>query len=476
MSSSSAFKAFVAVRTHAAERGAVPASPSAAAPSVASTFASALRLKRHCTKLAAKLGPATPPEAFLFRGNAYMEMGMPYFAMADYDNASKVLNLSGQHQERCSRAIEALPSTMVGDFASTDAHLDFLVNPFLGGGVRMTRDYDVQMHAGREGYVSSTASSTSAAAEGSSPMTSKSTDSDEDVPYTLNESEARAFLASEERQAASLMRGRRVVADRDLPTGAMVMRAHSPFAQYTLSPNHCSNCARPLPPRLVPCTNEQCHEEYCDRRCRADAIAEYHGHVCRNREFQSVELELGGRLEGRLDEGEALVTVKGTSAYNDTAAILLTMKIIGACMQRGAIPSAVPELRTLGGKLEFDPKSMAGPSYDVYKKIEQAGRFSTNIPFEEFVSVLAKVRANCFTTEHSIALYVPRSMFNHSCNANVAEDADSKDLVTTRPVKAGEELCINYYPHLKDLPFDERRSELEKRSFHCLCPKCVDRN
>eukprot|EP00658_Telonema_sp_P-2_P022789 TRINITY_DN19118_c0_g1_i1.p2 TRINITY_DN19118_c0_g1~~TRINITY_DN19118_c0_g1_i1.p2 ORF type:complete len:138 (+),score=44.28 TRINITY_DN19118_c0_g1_i1:303-716(+) len=104
-----------------------------------------------------------------------------------------------------------------------------------------------------------------------------------------------------------------------------------------------------------------------------------------------------------MDEGgDEVLTVKGTSAYNDTAAVLLTMKIIGACIQKGAIPSAVPELRTLGGKIDFDPKSMATASYDVYKKIEQAGRFSTNIPFEEFISVLAKVRANCFMTEHSI--------------------------------------------------------------------------
>lgn len=69
------------------------------------------------------------------------------------------------------------------------------------------------------------------------------------------------------------------------------------------------------------------------------------------------------------------------------------------------------------------------------------------------------------------------SLFNHSCEPNVRKESHNKLSVckTTRSVRKGEQLFINYLsPAEMNLP-NERRQEILKSSwgFECSCQKCV---
>jgi len=68
------------------------------------------------------------------------------------------------------------------------------------------------------------------------------------------------------------------------------------------------------------------------------------------------------------------------------------------------------------------------------------------------------------------------SLFNHSCLPNVSIefngiDGSSVDLVATRPVSPGEELCISYIDD-EDLDVHQRQKELQEYGFRCECDRC----
>ncbi|XP_037048043.1 SET and MYND domain-containing protein DDB_G0273589-like [Bradysia coprophila] len=69
------------------------------------------------------------------------------------------------------------------------------------------------------------------------------------------------------------------------------------------------------------------------------------------------------------------------------------------------------------------------------------------------------------------------SLFNHSCVSNVNKTSHNKSFIctTTRPVKKGEQLFINYLNPAEMKLTSDRRQELLKLSwgFECMCQKCV---
>ena len=380
---------------------------------------SAHRLKLHCIRMMYTMGSAVPPETFLFRANAYMHLQMPYFAMADYNSASKILKLSGRHDVECRGAVDALPLVLSGTYPAIDTHLTMLVNPYLGPNVRV------------------------------------------DTALLLDSS-----------QKQSSTKGRGIFAARDLDAGEVVLAPHGPWLLYPLYDGGCSYCGKPLGTRVFQCKNERCHEEYCSRPCRHTAASVYHQKVCENQMFQSVELDLYAQYKA---------LTGSRSSQNGVAAQLLATRIIAAALQQQLIPSAMPEVRSLVGRISFSPKEVSGPILDVYERLAHGCGFLTSISFEEYFSLLARISANSFHENNNcIAHYVPRAMLNHSCDANVvASDStlgedDGVGFITSRKVSRGAELCINYYPHLKHLGVKERWKEIRNISFECSCPRCEE--
>ncbi|CAJ1027077.1 putative SET domain containing protein [Leishmania utingensis] len=366
----------------------------------------AVELKRHCSHVINTLGPQTPPEAFLYRGNAYYALGQPYFALADYNTAGSVLRLSGEHQRRCRKALESFPETQTGVYPSTDSHLHIFVKPTLAK---------------------------SCAIE------------------TINEHVGRGVRATE-----------------NMPRHSVVVQPTSPWLLYPTEEGLCSHCGASLPERSFACANDSCHEEYCSRDCRQEAMAHYHAAVCCNKDYQSIELDVFAQMT----EAEKAGAV---AERNAAAAQLLMLRVLSTSIQKHVVPSAMGQVRILSGRLTFSPQVLSRSMLHLYERLAHALRISTIVSYEEVVGILARITANCFHRDGSVELNLPRSMLNHSCAANVAEDGQTGAMITTRDVARGEELVINYYPHLKDLAYEERITELERRGFPCMCAKCQRR-
>ncbi|EPY28616.1 hypothetical protein STCU_04964, partial [Strigomonas culicis] len=295
-------------------------------PTASSGAKAADALKRHCHHMINTLGPAAPPEAFLFRANAYYALGRPYLALADYNTAALVLHLSGSHQVRCHRAIERFPARQVATYPGTDSHLHIFVRPRLGPAVALVAAVDAAC-------------------------------------------------------------GRGLVAEADLPAGATVLRQDVPWLQYATLDESCACCGAALPERAFACVNPECHEEYCSRDCRTAAMALYHAAVCTNSAFQGIELDLYTQMRTAAHEGAA-------RAQRRLAQELLMVRLMAVAVQAQVVPSAMPQLRFLSGRIAYAPAELSGATLHLYERLAQALRVHTMVSYEEMLGILARVRTN----------------------------------------------------------------------------------
>lgn len=143
--------------------------------------------------------------------------------------------------------------------------------------------------------------------------------------------------------------GRGVVATAALCCDSTVVRPCDALVTYPTAEASCAFCARPLPDRVIHCTNPFCHEEYCIRDCRTLALGLCHAPVCTNTAFQSTELD--AYAQPVKAEREERLTDR-----NAAAAELLMLRVLTASVQRQTIPSAMGEMRLLTGRLTFSPQ------------------------------------------------------------------------------------------------------------------------
>lgn len=67
-------------------------------------------------------------------------------------------------------------------------------------------------------------------------------------------------------------------------------------------------------------------------------------------------------------------------------------------------------------------------------------------------------------------------MSDEDCSPNIESSGEGRKMgfVTTRDVRAGEQLCISY-GHVENLPVVERNKQLlEGWFFECACGKCLE--
>ena len=188
------------------------------------------------------------------------------------------------------------------------------------------------------------------------------------------------------------------------------MKPNSPWICYPIQPNSCSQCGKQLSARCIPCRNAECHEEYCSRECREKAVASYHSALCGNKAFQGIELEFFSRMRKSADPSER----------NRLLGLLLCFRIFGIACDKKCVPAALPQIQTLTGRLTIEPRNVE-TLFSAYDRVTKALSVRTSVCFEEFVSVIARIQANCFADATAIRYNVPRSLFNHSCSPNVAE-------------------------------------------------------
>eukprot|EP00796_Vickermania_ingenoplastis_P007995 gene7995-5555_t len=423
-------------------------------------WAGAAALKDHCHRLFQTLGSATPPEAFLYRGNAYYALGFPYLALADYETAAKFLPLTtSRHQDKCVAAASRFPAQQVALYPGTNSHLHICVHPLLdpkcavvaddcGGAVQHGSDRDRLLGL--------------------------------DDPTLMS----RRVVATSRFSAA----GMPVVK----PTG------RAPWLQYPLQDRSCARCCRRLGVRAFPCLNAACHEEYCSRDCRQLALQEYHAGVCTNTAFQGIEMDLYTAMQG----------AEEAVRHRHLAALLLSLRVLAAAVTMQSSPTALPQVRILSGRLSFAPIDLCRALLRDYQRIAEGLRVTTTISYEEFIGIYARVRTNadwvqdpteiqendgatdepCCTDFNSVRLHLPYAIFNHSCEPNLvlshptsataapaSESAlHEAEVVTARPIESGEELTRSYFPaQWLKLPYAQRRGAMAALDFHCRCPRCL---
>jgi hypothetical protein len=101
------------------------------------------------------------------------------------------------------------------------------------------------------------------------------------------------------------------------------------------------------------------------------------------------------------------------------------------------LPSATAQLRSLSGKITFAPNMLSSSVLSIYERTADVLGCRSTFAFEDYVSILARIAANVFTTETEIALYIARSMFNHSCDENVVEDGRRGSWSASGPSRLG---------------------------------------
>lgn len=355
-------------------------------------WAGANQLKKHCHFMLQTLGPATPPEVFLYRGNAYYALGYPYLALADYENAAKFLSISAaRHQEKCWAAAKKFPATQRAIYPGSSSHLHICVNPFL--------DAKCAVRIGP-------------AADATAPQQGGTTgeEPEREALWALNDHSltSRRLIATESFPAAGLP----VVK----PPSFTTSHSHhsGPWLQYPLQEACCARCAKPLhrrgdtaadpaqvetrtsmTDRRFPCTNEECHEEYCSRDCRQLALQEYHGSVCTNAAVQSIEMDLFAKMTDAQD----------VLQHRHYAALLLTLRVLSASLGSQASPTALPQVRILAGRLDFSPMMLCGELREEYQRMAEAMRVTTTVSYEEFIGIYARVLTNAHWSDETEAMF-----------------------------------------------------------------------
>eukprot|EP00929_Paragymnodinium_shiwhaense_P074228 TRINITY_DN3796_c0_g1_i1.p1 TRINITY_DN3796_c0_g1~~TRINITY_DN3796_c0_g1_i1.p1 ORF type:complete len:353 (-),score=49.90 TRINITY_DN3796_c0_g1_i1:94-1152(-) len=100
---------------------------------------------------------------------------------------------------------------------------------------------------------------------------------------------------------------------------------------------------------------------------------------------------------------------------------------------------------------------------------------------QELYEILGAIRRNGFgiwregqsSTMLGLSLTVPASLFNHSCNPNVAHvrQGTTRKFYALQDVEKDASLCISYID--PRLPRERRRSDLQSMfTFLCKCPRC----
>lgn len=424
-------------------------------------WAGAETLKRHCHHVIQTLGPGTPPEVFLYRGNAYYALGFPYFALADYANASRFLSFSSSHhQGKCWEALKHFPAQQEVLYMGTSSHVHLCVTPFLDPKAAV-QTFLPPHHAERSNPITESDPSKglnggcgAAHTENSSPVgTTTAARSSKDDFYAL--------------ECPSLM-CRKVMAVAPFATaGLPVMKlipssvvgtphaassdVGGPWLQYPLYDKHCSRCGVPLyneeeeeaysscggpsrtqgddgflsaktcggahspsmagppsTPSSTPTTTASSSAKACGRERRTfpctnpKCSEEYCSRDCRQLALQEYHSHVCTNEAAQSIEMDLFTRMQQTNEvveHRELATLLLTLRILYASLSAQSSPTALPHVRILSGRATLSPQFLSGPMRECFHRIADALRVLTTVSYEEFIGIYSRVWCNAHWVE-----------------------------------------------------------------------------
>jgi hypothetical protein len=171
---------------------------------------------------------------------------------------------------------------------------------------------------------------------------------------------------------------------------------------------------------------------------------------------------IADRMEAAIDD-DSITTgpvVLGSNSWTVAAMVEETL----ASTQYPCKPSDYLPIRCLGS---IPKKSMSVET--AFQLIRNAYQLPSSVWTEEECLLLHnKVATNKIVEE----LYIAASMFNHSCEFNVAWSPSEplRRLVAVKPIQKGEQLFISYSDEID--PVKRHAYLFEQFGFYCTCPVC----
>ncbi|KAK7201435.1 SET domain containing protein [Novymonas esmeraldas] len=238
------------------------------------------------------------------------------------------------------------------------------------------------------------------------------------------------------------------------------------------------------------------HETYCSTGCRDAAWTEYHACCCASRNPEMAEWSGGMRDVLRRGGGGGGGSVSAATGVGDSSSearaalsCLAVAKLCAMATVQQRHPLSLPGLASLRGVADYQPATALCEIGALAVALSAALR-QPHLYMEEVLSLFALLQTNELCAPRGIALYTALSMLNHSCDPNcavVGADAAApgqrvgrgpmeKQLVALRPIRDGEQLCVNYNANLMaQLSYADRQALCAQRHFTCHCPRCIRR-
>ncbi len=118
----------------------------------------------------------------------------------------------------------------------------------------------------------------------------------------------------------------------------------------------------------------------------------------------------------------------------------------------------------------------SGMKADMLRDYAKTCPFADDVEETElFVKVTSIIRLNAFDTGQNFSLYPTLTRMSHSCfpNCNVAFEGLQCTCRVLQPVRAGEELTVEYSrAHRMQPTWMRRKLYAERKDFTCHCPRC----
>lgn len=291
--------------------------------------------------------------------------------------------------------------------------------------------------------------------------------------------------------------GRHIVAKSDIEVGKTVLLEEA-FVTQLLFCTHsnssmCETCTKPWM-NFIPC--KQCSNvQFCSTDCMEKN--EFHKMECQGEtsEFYDFESCLECTCESnQLKQNTTRAVLFGIKLYPDIEQ--LKSFVEDAIRDRHSkVPQAMNDAQSkyrgflqLFVKPRLSKKVVLDHSYIIYKELLSRDSIKTKFDTQDKRNFLKHLVVHCQCTVHSNSfncvqqksLFIIFSYINHSCASNLvyANHGNQMMCITVRPVKAGDQLYVNYFqPLAKNDPTVFELQQLGKIislnfSFKCQCEKC----
>lgn len=280
--------------------------------------------------------------------------------------------------------------------------------------------------------------------------------------------------------------GQRLVANKNIPDGTTILTESSYMmlnGDKNQLMNRCRYCQRNVTHRFWPCS--KCTSVvYCDRSClRQDwnhltecGIVDLWYENNKNYKYIQYAFRIFNQIgiETLLDLPDSVESFPYEDYLHDVDSERIRLNAFVSLQNHCTMITLEDIQRQLISAIDCTMISLFVQGYDIvdvttnqlHKLISHAYRIEQRVSINLF---------RLIDQNHSTAMYLMGSMFNHSCNPNLSWSIDDNGIlrvITCMPIDSGHDLTINYKPIEISMSFEQRQIQCRQRFFQCNCEIC----